>query len=64
MTAQPTPAVQIRRRAHLLAAEGLSAALNMWELDLYYPEQADQDQLEFELLEIIAKLRKQGGDYR
>lgn len=64
MSAEQTPAAQIRRRAHLLAAEGLSSALNMWELDLYYAEPADREQLEFELLEIIAKLRKQGGDHR
>lgn len=52
---------KIRAHAHRLAAEGLSAALNMWELDRYYPDQADQDALEFELLEIIDQLRKRGG---
>jgi hypothetical protein len=52
---------KIRRHAHRLAAEGLNAALNMWELDLYYPEQADRDALESELLKIVARLRKQGG---
>lgn len=52
---------KIRRHAHQLAAEGLDAALNMWDLDRYYPDQAGQDQLEYELLQIIAKLRKQGG---
>lgn len=52
---------EIRARAHRLAAEGLSAALNMWELDRYYPDQADQDALEHELLSIIARLRKRGG---
>lgn len=52
---------EIRRRAHQLAAEGLSAALNMWELNRYYPDQAGQDALECELLEIIARLREQGG---
>jgi hypothetical protein len=54
--------VEIRRHAHRLAAEGLTAALNMWELDLYYAAPHDQDALETELLRIIARLRKQGGD--
>ncbi len=52
---------EIRRHAHRLAAEGLDAALNMWDLDRYYPDQAGQDQLEYELLRIIARLRKHGG---
>jgi hypothetical protein len=53
--------VEIRRHAHRLAAEGLSAALNMWELDRYYAAPQDQDALETELLGIIDRLRKQGG---
>jgi hypothetical protein len=61
MTRDPGRDKEIRRRAHQLAAAGLRAALNMWELDLYYPEQADQDRLEYELLRIIHRLDKQGG---
>lgn len=54
-------AKEIRRHAHRLAAEGLTAALNMWELDRYYSDEADQASLESALLAIIARLRKQGG---
>ncbi|WP_043493776.1 hypothetical protein [Streptomyces viridosporus] len=61
MSDEKTRSQEIRRHAHRLAAEGLGAALNMWELDRYYPDQADQDRLERELLQIIARLRKQGG---
>ena len=61
MSQDPQRDQEIRRHAHQLAAEGLGAALNMWELDRYYPDQADQDRLETELLQIIARLRKQGG---
>lgn len=61
MSTEETRAQEIRRHAHRLAAEGLNAALNMWELDRYYPDQEDRDALERELLEIIARLRKQGG---
>lgn len=64
MIVDKTRAREIRRHAHQLAAEGLDAALNMWELDRYYPDQAGQDVLERELLRIIARLRKQGGDAR
>jgi hypothetical protein len=60
--AEETRAQRIRRHAHRLAAEGLNAALNMWELDRYYPDQEDQDALESELLRIIARLNKQGGE--
>lgn len=61
MSADETRAEGIRRHAHRLAAEGLNAALNMWELHRHYPDPDDRDQLESELLRIIAKLNKQGG---
>lgn len=53
-------AAAIRQHAHRLAAEGIRAALNMWELDRYYPAQEDQDQLETELVDIANRLQKQG----
>lgn len=52
---------EIRLHAHRLAAEGLGAALNMWELDRYYPEPTERDALELELLAIVGRLRKQGA---
>lgn len=51
---------KIRAHAHRLAAEGIRAALNMWELDRYYPNQTDQDALEMELLAIAERLEKRG----
>jgi hypothetical protein len=51
----------IRAHAHRLAAEAIRAALNMWELDRYYPDQADQDDLEMELVAIAGRLEKQAG---
>jgi hypothetical protein len=57
-----TNAAEIRRHAHRLAAEGIMAALNMWELDLYYADEADQDALESELLAIAQRLQKRGEE--
>lgn len=51
---------EIRRHAHRLAAEGIRAALNMWELETYYSDQADQEALELELLAIARRLQKRG----
>lgn len=51
---------KIRQHAHRLAAEGLFAALNQWELDLYYEDEDDQTALETELLAIAKRLRRQG----
>lgn len=53
---------EIRRHAHRLAAEGIRAALNMWELDRYYTSQDDQDQLETELIAIANRLEKRGRE--
>lgn len=53
---------EIRRHAHRLAAEGLSAALNTWELDQYYADVDDRDRLEHALLRIIDRHRQQGGE--
>jgi hypothetical protein len=50
----------IRAHAHRLAAEAIRAALNMWELDRYYPDQADQGALETDLLDIARRLEKKG----
>jgi hypothetical protein len=60
VTAEPSREREIRQHAHRLAAEGIEAGLNMWELERYYPEQADQDVLETELLRIARRLRRQG----
>jgi len=55
-----TPRREVRQHAHRLAAEGLSAALNMWELDRYYSREDDQDALVSEMQAIIDRHRKQG----
>lgn len=59
-----TPVVEIRRQAHRLAAEAISAALNMWDLDRYYPDERDQGTLAIELTAIANRLRKRGGEQR
>lgn len=53
---------EIRRHAHRIAAAGIRAGLNMWELDVYYAEQEDQDRLEAELLAIAERLEKRGQE--
>jgi hypothetical protein len=50
----------IRQHAHRLAAEGIRAALNMWELDVYYADEADQDALAAELTAIAQRLERRG----
>ena len=64
MTEEKEHAAEIRSRAHQLAAEGIRAALNMWELDTYYVSQADQDALELELLAIARRLEKRASAAR
>ena len=54
-------AQEIRRHAHRLAAAGIRAALNQWELDLYYDDPEDQRTLELELVAITVRLDKRGG---
>lgn len=63
MTA-PIPQAAIRRHAHRLAADTLAAARGMWQLDRLYPDVDDRDRMESELLQIIGRLREQGGDGR
>jgi hypothetical protein len=53
---------EIRRHAHRLAAEALTAALGMWDLHRHYPDVDDRDRLECELLAIIDRHREQGGE--
>jgi len=55
-----TAKTEVQQHAHRLAAECIRAALNMWELDTYYADQADQDALELALLAIAQRLQKQG----
>jgi hypothetical protein len=52
---------EIRRHAHRLAAKALTAARGMWDLHRHYPDVDDRDRLECELLQIIGRLREQGG---
>lgn len=61
MTAHDPHADAIRRRAHQLAAEGIRAALNQWDLNTYYADPADQYALEIELIRIAQRLDKQGA---
>lgn len=60
MSAEDDHRKAIRKHAHRLAAEGIYAALNMWDLERYYADQEDRDALELELLAIARRLDKQG----
>ncbi|MBZ6135745.1 hypothetical protein [Streptomyces olivaceus] len=64
MTGDKEHASEIRSRAHQLAAEGIRAALNTWELGTYYVSQADQDALGLELLAIARRLEKRASAAR
>lgn len=61
MSARDPHAEEIRRRAHQLAAAGIRAALNQWDLDTYYDDPTDQDALEAELIRIAQRLDRQGA---